>query len=215
MAKEEEKKVKMVEVPENLLIEMQKQMADLEKKQAESDAKNAGIEELLSKNADAPSETKLRSKKSFEPKFRTVRLRQYPIAGDINNLGYVVGWTSRGAYEVLDKSGSTPQMVNMIDIIFYGQEKTADGKIKAESVKLLDLLNNGKQVHCKILEQKRQEITTPTGEEIDVSIFDPAHGLVSTGEKIDGVVVSSEIKYKLQVPGIAEPVWIDSAFCNS
>jgi len=211
---DEEKKKKTVEVPADALAAMQEQMAALELKVAEQENKNAGIEELLSKGAEASTEPKLREKKSFEPKFRTVRLRKYPIAGDIENLGYIVGWTNRGAYQVVDRSGVAPATVDMLDIIFYGQEKTADGKIKAEAVKLLDLFNNGRQVHCKILDQKKEEIKTPTGEEIDVTIFDPAHGLVSTGDKIDGWVASSEVKFKLQVPGIDEPVWIDSVFCN-
>ncbi len=211
---EEEKKVKMTEVPTEVLVKMQEQMAELERKAAEQEAKTAGMEEIFSKGAEGPLEPKLRTKKNFEPKFRTVRLRKYSIAGDIDNLGYVIGWTSRGAYEVVDRSGTSPQIVNMIDVIFYGQEKNKDGKIKAESIKLLDLLNNGKQIHCKILEEKREKIEVPTGEEIDVTVFDPAHGLISTGEKVDGIVAYSEIKYKLQVPGIDQPIWIDSTFCN-
>ena len=212
--KEEIKKPKMVEVPVETLVKLQEQLAELERKQVDQEAKNAGIEEILAKGAEASTEPKLREKKSFEPKFRTVRLRKYPIAGDIENLGYIVGWTDRGAYQAIDKTGVTPQTVDMLDVIFYGQEKNAEGKIKAEAIKLIDLYNNGKQVHCKILEQKKEEVKVPTGEEIDVTIFDPAHGLVSTGDKIDGWVASSEIKMKLQVPGVAEPVWIDSTFVN-
>ncbi len=217
MAEEEkkEKKAKTVEVPESVLVEMQEKMAELERKQADQEAKNAGLEEILSKGAEAIAEPKLREKKSFEPKFRTVRLRQFPMGGDIEKMGYIVGWTNRGAYEVVDRTGTAPVVVNMIDVIFYGQEKTKEGKIKAEAIKLLDLFNNGKQVHCKILEQKREEVKVPTGEEIDVTVFDPAHGLVSTGDKIDGWVAFSEIKLKLQVPGLPDPVWIDAAFCNS
>lgn len=211
---EDEKKKKVIEVDPDVLAKMQEDMANLERKVADQEARNVGIEEILAKSADAPNEPKLREKKSFEPKFRTVRLRKYPIGGDINNMGYIIGWTNRGAYEVIDRSGATPQVVNMIDVIFYGQEKTIDGKIKAESIKLLDLYNNGKQVHCKILEQIRKEEKEPTGEEIDVTVFDPNHGLVSTGDKIDGWVAHSEIKYKLQVPGIDEPVWIDATFVN-
>lgn len=211
---EEKKEKKLVEVPAETLLAMQEQMAAMEQKIADNEAKSAGIEEILAKTAEAGTEPKLREKKNFEPKFRTVRLRKYPIGGDIENLGYVIGWTNRGAYQVVDRSGVSPQVVDMIDIVFLGQERNEKGKIKAESVKLLDLYNNGQQVHCKIIEQKREEIKTPTGEEIDITVFDPAHGLTSTGEKIDGFVVESEIKYKLQVPGVDEPIWIDASFVN-
>lgn len=210
----EEKVKKIIEVPADTLVKMQEEMAELQRKVADNEAKSAGIEELMSKAAEVGSEPKLREKKNFEPKFRTVRLRKYPIAGDIENPGYIVGWTSRGAYQSVDKTGISPQIVDMIDVVFLGQERNEDGKIKAESIKLLDLYNRGQQVHCKILETKREEIKTPTGEEIDVTVFDPAHGLMATGEKVDGYIVNSEIKYKLQVPGVDEQVWIDSVFCN-
>ena len=211
----DEKKVKKtVEVPADTLLKMQEQMAAMEQKLADQDAKNAGIEEILAKTAEAVTEPKLREKKNFEPKFRTVRLRKYPIGGDDTNLGYIVGWTNRGAYQVVDRSGVSPQTVDMLDVVFLGQEKNANGKVKAESIRLLDLFNKGQQVHCKILETKREEIKTPTGEEIDVTVFDPAHGLMATGDKIDGWVAYSEIKYKLQIPGVEGETWIDATFCN-
>ena len=108
---------------------MQEQMAALEQKVADQDAKNAGIEEILAKTAEAGTEPKLREKKNFEPKFRTVRLRKYPIGGEIENQGYIVGWTNRGAYQVVDKSGVSPQIVDMSDVVFLGQERNEDGKI--------------------------------------------------------------------------------------
>ena len=76
------------------------------------------------------------------------------------------------------------------------------------------MYNKGQQVHCKILEQKKEDIKVPTGEEIDVTVFDPAHGLVATGDKIDGYIVNSTQKFKLQVPGVEEPIWIDGTFVN-
>ena len=209
--KEEEKKVT---VSAKTLLAIQEKMAEQDRKIADMEAKNAGIEEIMAKSAEAGTEPKLREKKNFEPKFRTVRLRKYPIAGDIENQGYIIGWTSRGAYQTVDRSGVRPETVDMIDVIFLGQERNAEGKIKAESIKLLDLYNKGQQVHCKILEQKKEDIKVPTGEEIDVTVFDPAHGLVATGDKIDGYIVNSEIKYKLQIPGVEGETWIDSVFCN-
>ena len=212
--KEELKEEKTIKVSAKTILEMQEKMAEQDRKIADMEAKGAGIEEILAKSAEAGDTPKLREKKSFEPKFRTVRLRKYPIAGDPENLGYIIGWTNRGAYQTVDRSGVSPQIVDMIDVVFLGQEKNAEGKIKAEAIRLLDLYNKGHQVHCKILETKREEIKTPTGEEIDVTVFDPAHGLVATGDKIDGFIVNSEIKYKLKVPGVDDEVWIDSVFCN-
>ena len=187
--KEELKEEKTIKVSAKTILEMQEKMAEQDRKIADMEAKGAGIEEILAKSAEAGDTPKLREKKSFEPKFRTVRLRKYPIAGDPENLGYIIGWTNRGAYQTVDRSGVAPQIVDMIDVVFLGQEKNAEGKIKAEAIRLLDLYNKGHQVHCKILETKREEIKTPTGEEIDVTVFDPAHGLVATGDKIDGFVV--------------------------
>lgn len=206
---------KTVEVPVEVLTQMQEQMAALELKVEEGNARNAGIEEILAKQASTNDEPKLREKRDFTPKFRTVRMRKYPIAGDETNLGWVIGWTNKGAYQEVDRSGVSPQIVDYIDIIFLDHEKTPEGKIKAEKVRLLDLMNKGQQTHCKILETKREEIPVPTGEEIDVSIFDPAHGLVSTGEKVDGYSVFSDIKYKLQIPGKPEGVWVDALYANS
>lgn len=203
----------VVEVPLNLLTKMQEQMAELERKVEEGEAKNAGLEEMFSKGVSSEGETKLREKKNFEPKFRTVRIRKYPKAGG-PELGYVVGWTNRGAYQEVDRSGVSPQVVDYIDVIFLGDEKSKDGKIKAEKIKLLDLFNNGIQVHCKIVSTKRNDEKIPTGEEIDITVFDPQHGLISTGEKIDGYITMSDIQYTIQIPTVSGDVVVDGAFVN-
>lgn len=210
---EKEKKPKKIEVDESLLISMQEHMAETDRKMADMEAKNAGLLELVSKEASTTAEPKIREKKNFEPKFRTVRVRKYPMGGT-NDLGYVIGWTDRGAYQEVDRNGISPQIVDYIDIIYLGYERTPEGKLKAEKVKLLDLFNKGVQVHCKILDTKRNDIKVPTGEEIDVSVFDPNHGLVSNGEKVDGYVTKSEIQYTIQIPGVLEPVIVDGLFVN-
>lgn len=210
MAKEEEK----IEVPASLLKTMQEQMAEQDRKIADMEAKSAGLEEMVAKNVSTNDDLKLKEKKSFEPKFRTVRIRKYPMFGKEDDLGYVIAWTNKGAYEEVDRSGVTPTVINYLDIIYLGHEKK-DGKIQAEKVKLLDFMNKGQQVHCKILETKREEIKVPTGEEINVSVFDPQHGLIATGDMVDGYYAYSDIKYKVQIPGIAEPVWIDALYCNA
>lgn len=209
---EEAKKLAEAGITLEMIQGMQKSLTDLEIKNEEMVAKNAGLEDLFSK-ADANGETKgLRTKKSYEPKFHTVRLRQYPIAGNIENMGIVAGWTDRGAYQEVDASGVNRQLVDYIDIFFLDQEKTKDGKRKAEKVRLLDLINNGVQLVCKILDEKKEKKTVETGEEINVSIFDPQHGMISTGDTIDGFYTYSDIQYKVSVNG--KDVWIDSKFCN-
>lgn len=211
----ESDKDKMVQVPQETLVKLQEQMAKQEQAMEDMRAKNAGLEALINnKGADAEGDKKLRQRKNFEPKFRTIRLRKYPIAGDFENLGYVIGWTNRGAYQEVDRSGVSPAIVDYIDIFFLGQERTKEGKLKAEKVKLLDLFNKGIQVHCKIIETKKEEKMVPTGEEIDISVFDPQHGLISTGEKIDGYFTYSDTKYIVQIPGVDKPVIIDSEFVN-
>ena len=211
----ENKKDEVVEVPLSVLTKIQEDLANQELKMEELASKNAGLEELLSKGAETSGEPKLREKKTFEPAFRTVRVRKFPIAGNIENMGYVVGWTNRGAYEEVDRSGISPQVVNYIDVIFLGAEKNKAGVLQAEKIKLLDLLNNGIQVHCKILDTHKEKKDIPTGEEISINVFDPQHGLVATGETIDGYTAFSEITHKIQIPGTVKPIWIDGLYCNA
>lgn len=211
MADKTDKKENVVEVPLKLLTEMQEQLASQEKRLVDAEAKNAGLAELMNR-ADTTEAPKLREKRNFEPKFHTVRLRKFPKAGG-DELHYVKGWTNKGAYQEVDRTGVSPQIVDFIDIIYLGDETTKDGKIKAEKVRLLDFLNKGQQVHCKILEHKTETLKVPTGEEIDVTLFDPQHGMISTGDKIDGYVVQTETKFKVNIPGHGE-AWIDAEFVN-
>ncbi len=205
-----------VVVDQKTLVAIQEQMAGMEKKLADEAAARAGLEEIVQAQAeaDASGKPKIRERKNFEPQFRTVRIRKFPIAGDVTNLGYVVGWTSRGAYQEVDRTGVSPQVVDFLDVIFLNHERNGEGKLQAEKVKLLDFLNKSEPVHCKIVKIDRRDEKVPTGEEIDVRTFDPAHGLVDTGEKIDGYVMVSEISYTVQIPGIAEPVVIDGRYLN-
>lgn len=213
MAEEEQK----VEVPMKLLTQMQEQMAELERKVAEGEAKNAGLEEMVNKTAEsaASGEAKLRVRKDFTPKFRTVRLRKYSPTNDPENMKFVVGWTNRGSYQEVDRTGVAPQIVDMIDLVFLGAEKNKEGKLTATKTRLLDFMNNGIQIHCKILDTKKEPKTDPTNEEIEVTSFDPQHGLITTGETIDGYITHDEIQYKVQVPGFADPIWIDATYCNA
>lgn len=204
----EDKKEEKVEVSQKFLQQIQEQMSDMDKKMADMEAKNAGLEDMVKASSSTEGGQKIRDKKNFEPKFRTVRIRKYPIAGDVDNLGYVLGWTKRGAYQEVDRSGVSPQIVDYIDVIFHGQPK------KAERIKLLDLLNKGQQIHCKVIEVKNTPRREPTGEEIDITVFDPAHGLVATGDKIDGWTGFSDLVYKITIPGIAEVIEINGEFVN-
>lgn len=204
----------VVEVPLKALTEMQEKMAEFERRDEENRGKIAGLEELFSTKPEAEGASGIRKKNDYQPKFRTVRLRKYPIAGDFDNQGYIVGWTNRGAYQEVDRTGVSPQVVDYIDVIFLGQEKTKDGKIKAEKIKLLDMLNKGVQVHCKIVKMEKDVREIPTGEELSVNVWNDKHGLVSTGETIDGYIIQSEIMYTIQIPGVEGTIDIDGVFVN-
>ncbi len=217
MAEEKKPKSEEVSVPLAVLTKMQEQMAALEITQANLEAKNAGLEAMLNdqKKADTVGGKELRMKKNFEPKFRTVGIKKFPIAGKIDDMGYIVGWTSRGAYEEVNRSGLTPEVVNFIDVVFLGRETNKEGKKQAEKIKLLDIFNQGVEVFCKIIDEKKKTVAVPTNEEIDVSVFDPAHGMVTTGEKVDGFFTYADIDYLLQIPGVKDPVWVNAQFCNA
>lgn len=204
-----------VAVPQSVLVQIQEQLANQEKEIADGKAKMAGMQESIEAGISVEDGAKLREKKNFEPTFRTVRIRKYPIAGDFENLGYIIGRTSRGAYQEVDRSGVSPQVVDYIEVVFLGEDKTKDGKIKAEKIKLLDYLNKGIQVHCKVLGESKISRKVPTGEEVDVSVYDPQHGLVSTGEQVDSYVTYSDTTLEIQIPGVDEPVKIDALYCNN
>lgn len=208
---------KMIPVSESMLKELLAEISTLKSNDAEREAQMEGLRQIAESavGADAVGVPKLREKKNFEPKFRTVRLRKFPIAGDEENMGIVVGWTAKGAYQVVDRSGITPAIVDYLDIIFLGHERDPEtGKLKAERVKLLDLLNSGSPVVCKVLKLEKNEEKVPTGEEINVSVWDPQHGLTETGDTVDGYVGMTTLTYTLEVPGVKEPVIIDGQFVN-
>lgn len=193
-------------VDQATLTRILEQQAAMEKQLADEAAKRAGLEEMVAaqQGADTTGEKKLREKKTFEPAFRTVRLRKYPKNGDHTNLGYVVKWSN--ARQTVDRSGVAPRIVDVVDIEFL------DGA--TETVSLLDLLNRGEQIDCKIVDRKENLRKIETGEEIRVSTFDPKHGLVSTGEVIDGLVTKIDVTYTIQIPGLPDPVEIDAQYVN-
>lgn len=201
-----EKEEEMIQVPSSLIESIQKQMLELEKKTVEQDGIIAGLKEMNDNKGDG--EVKLREKKSYEPKFRTARLRKYPVAGNFDDQDYIVGWSNRGAYQIVDRTGVSPMNVDVMDVIFLRDPK------KAEQVKLLDILNKGTQEHVKIIEIKKRNVVVQTGEEIDVTNWDPAHGLTTTGEKIDGMTTFDDTDYVLQIPGHKDLVTINQKFLN-
>lgn len=206
---------KVVQVPEKVLQELLAKVSTLETNDANREAEMEGLRQIAeTASADTVGLPKMREKKNFEPKFRTVRLRKFPIAGDEENMGVVVGWTSKGAYQLVDRTGVTPVTVDHLDVIFLGHERDKAGKLQAERVKLLDLLNQGSPIVCKILKTEKVENKVPTGEEINVSVWDPQHGLTETGDTVDGYVGMTTITYTLEVPGVKEPVVIDGQFVN-
>jgi hypothetical protein len=206
----------MAEFDPKVLERLQEQLAEGDKRIADLEAKSAGLEELVAAQAGTTGQTGLRMRKTFEPKFRTVRLRKFPKGG--GDEDYVVGWTNKGAYEEVDRSGVRPEIINYIDVIFLSEKQAHDADpkkaLKAEKVKLLDLMNKGRQVHCKIVNKKEEKKFAPTGEIIKVSTFDPDHGLIETGEEIDGFVTFSDIEFEIEIPGHGT-VWIDQLYCNN
>lgn len=202
-------------VPTALLRQLQEQLAQADMDREADRGRMAALEAMVDdvKGADTLGEEKLREKKNFEPKFRTLRLRKMAMKGEEDNQGIVIGWTQKGAYQKVDRSGVAPQMIDYIDIFFLGHERNADGVLQAETVKLLDLLS-APQIACKILKMEKDFHKEPTGEEINVTVFDPAHGLISSGDTIDGWIGFTDVKYTIQVPNVIEPVEVDGMFVN-
>lgn len=207
----------MIPVPSKMLADMQAKMLELETKDANRDAEMEGLRAIAERAANGGEEgtTKLRERKNFEPKFRTVRLRKMPIAGDFDNMGIVSGWTKRGAYQQVDRTGIAPTIVDFIDVIFAGHEKNPEtGNLQAEKIRLLDLMNS-EQVVCKVIGQENDPHKVPTGEEISVMEFDPKHGLTPTGDMVDGYTAYDDITYTLQIPGVSDALKVNGAFVNS
>lgn len=228
-----ELKVGEIVVDQKTLATVLEKQSQMEKDLADKDAKMAGLEEMFAadKGADTTGaeKGKLRERKDHEPQFRTVRVRKYPMAGDVTKMGWVIGWTDRGAYHKVDKTGVSAQLVDWIDIIFLDHEKDGDGKLVAESVPLLDLLNKGEQVHCRVLDIKdykglsfkpsypstfQAERKVGTGEEIRIKTFDQKHGLMESDEIIDGYVGFTDLRYVVQIPGRSEPFEVDGKYVN-
>lgn len=209
-------------VSQDLLQKTLESVAELERQREEDKGRMAGIEALMAADGkdDSPTGEKgLRMRKNYEPAFRTVRIRQYPIAGDFENLGYVVGWSNRGAYSKVVDTGVQKEKVDYIDIMFLDPEtgearRSAEGVLQAEAVPLLSFLNDGVQKHCKIVSVDKNDRLEPTGEEIKVVEFDPAHGMMETGETIDGYVGFTDRTFTIQIAGIAKNVVVDEKYCN-
>lgn len=220
MADNEPKKVELkdgqVIVDEKTLTGVLEKLADMEKAVADADAKRAGLEAMFAEQQDTNTvgEKKLRERKTFEPAFRTVTLKKMPIAGNPEDTGYVIGWTSRGAYQKVNRDGVAPVVVDYVDVFFLGRERNKEGMLQAESIPLLTLLN-APEVTCKVLEIKKVPRKEPTGEEIRVTEFDMNHGQQETGDIIDGWVAFTDITLVIQVPGQPDPIEVDEKYVNS
>lgn len=227
-------------VDEKMISGVLERLAVVEKDAEDQKAKNVGLEALLNEGKEGEGDVKkLRERKKFEPAFRTVTMKKFPIAGggeDGSDVGIVIGWTNRGAYQKVDKSGVSAQVVDYIDILFLGHERNEQGKLQAESVPLLSLLG-APEVVCKILEMKDYEgkpfklryspLVDPdlstdrqgeekisTGEEIRIKEFDIKHGLMESGDTIDGYIGQTNLTFVLQIPGWSEPVEVDAKYVN-
>lgn len=220
-----------VVVDQKTLEGIQEQMAAMASDLENEKLKRAGLEEMFAAESGKATEPGLRERKNTEPTFRTVFLRKYDPtnSGDPEKEDYVVAWTPRGAYRKwVDNGSGNKEQVEYIDVIFLNGE-TKDGKVQAVSVPALDVINSGRRVACRVLDVKdfkgnsfkatypqtgQAERKVATGEEISITTWDPKHGLVDTGEMIDGWVAFSDLTYQVQIPGRAEPYDIDSRFVN-
>lgn len=194
---------KTVEVPVDLLKEMQEKIAALEAR----DTVNAVME----------GKKDIRELESLEAKFKQkkIRLRKVRILNDKNEDkgGIVIGWTARGAYEVVDKSGPNAVNVNMMDVFFLGGPKDKPTTIT------LKTLMSGEEIWCDEVSRDVQIKKHKTGEEIEVMEWDTKTGRgnnqISTGVIIDGYYAIPEGTMALKVPGQEEPVIIDIRFANA
>lgn len=221
-------------VSEATLAKISEQTAKSEKDTEDMRARMAGLEQMVRDGAEGADKPKHR--KEFTPAFRTVTLKKMAMNGEYENEGYVIGWTNRGAYHKIDRSGVSAVAVDYIDVLFLGHERNKEGKLQAESVPLLSLLSCP-EVTCKVLEVRDHEgkpykiryqpMIDPdigldrdgerreyTGEKIRVKTFDPKHGLQETDDTIEGWVAFTDLTFLIQIPGIEEPIEIDSKFCN-
>lgn len=210
---------------------IQEQMATMATDLENEKLKRAGLEELFAAESGKTTEPGLREKKNMEPAFRTVSLRKYDPtnSGDPDKEDFIVAWTPRGAYrKAVDNGLGGKEFVEYLDVIFLNGEKK-DGKVQAVSVPALEVMNSGRRVMCRVLDIKdykgqsfkptypqthQAERKVATGEEIQITTWDPKHGLVTSGETIDGWVAFSDLTFVIQVPGHSEPLEIDQRFCN-
>lgn len=218
-----------VVVNQQTLTSILEGQASLEKKLADETARREGLEAMFAeKSTDVMDEKGLRRRKTFDPAFRTVAIKKFQLGEGAEDFRYVIGYTNRGAYQKVDKSGLAPVNVDYIDVILLGDERDENGKLKAVTVPLLTLINSP-EVDCKILETKdytgkpfrltypatgQGEKLMPTGEEIAATTFDPKHGLIQTGEMIDGYVGFTDLTFVIQIPGVSDPLEIDSKYVN-
>lgn len=220
-----------VAVSAKTLEAIQEQMATMATEIENEKLKRAGLEEMFAAESGKTTEPGLREKKNTEPTFRTVSLRKYDPAhtGDPESEKFIIGWTPRGAYrKAVDNGLGGKEFVEYLDVIFLDSEKV-DGKVQAIAVPALDVMNSGRRVVCRVLDIKdykgqsfkptypqtgQAERKVGTGEEISVTTWDPKHGLVDSGEVIDGWVAFSDLTFIVQIPGRTDPLEIDQRFVN-
>lgn len=152
------------------------------------------IENIEEKWKKAPKVMHLRSVAMEDPKTKQV----------VNKV--VVGWTKRGCYVKVKDHPNEPETL-MYDVYFYGDKEpvaiTAKKFLDSPRIKCMEI---GRDITVKKYK---------TGEELEVTEFDPKHGLKSTGTIIDGYYATPEGTYALKVPGINEPVVVNINHVNA
>lgn len=199
------KEPKKIEVDESVLTDL---MAQLASQKRDIDSLNAKalisdveegkkglreVEDAAAKYAKAPHEYSLRMVSMADTK-----------GNETKKL--VIGWTAKGCYVKVKDHPNEPETL-MYDVLFYGDEKAVP--ITAKKFK------DGERIKCVEVSRDIKLEKHATGEEMEVTQFDPKHGMTATGIIIDGFDQRPEGTYTLQVPGFPDPITVNMNHVNA
>lgn len=196
---------KVVEIPEDLLVAMQKQLAD-------ATSKIAALEAVSIAEGAEKGQKDIRELESLEERFKVKEytLRKITLVDEKGNQTQkiVVGWRG-SAYSIWDKSGPNSVEVIMYDVYFLGESKDKPTSITAKT------FFAGEKIKCREVAKNIKIEKHKTGEEIEVTQWDEKHGRVETGQIIDGYYSMAEGTISVQVPGYDDPVAVDIKYLNA
>lgn len=200
------KEEKKIEVSESLIVEMQKTLEESKRKIAELEAANL-VAAVESGKKD------IRELESLEERFKNKEytVRKISMRDEKGNVkeDIVIGWTSKGAYPIWDKSGPNAVQVLMYDVFLLNGSKDKPTTISAET------LFSGERVKCTEVSKDINIQKHKTGEEIEVTQWDDKHGITATGIIIDGYYAIPEGTITVKIPGVDEPVTMNINHLNA